>query len=306
MREGFEYRLALEELGRHYPQILVLDAGLATSMQTDRFREAFPKRYFNLGIAEQNAVGVASGLARRGYVPFVHSFSNFLARRALDQIAVSVAWPRCDVKLIAGTCGVFDGRFGFSHTAMSDLATMAVLPNMLVAEPGDLVQMRGLLRCLAERPGPAYLRIRRHGAPLKLRDEGDPLATVLLASDAEPVITLVACGAMLEEVQRAAKRLQARGIRHEFLHVQALQPLDHGPILDSARRTGRVVVVENHVAAGGFGDAISRALAHHGLPVTRMAIEEAALPAGDPPFLLTHCRLDSISLTDRIMALLGR
>lgn len=304
MTAGPCYRDFLEDLGRSRPDVLVIDAGLATSMQTDGFRDAFPARYFNLGIAEQNAVGVASGLARRGYVPLVHSFANFLARRAHDQIAVSVAWPGCPVKLIAGSCGLFDGRLGFSHLGIDDLGAMAALPEIWVAEPGDLRQTRALLERMVAHPGPAYLRIRRHGAPARLRDDdGDPLAAAVLARAPAPALTLVACGAMLEDVLGAAVRLRAAGVAHDLIHVQALRPLDAAPILDSARRSGLVAVVENHCIAGGFGDAISRCIAPHGIPVVRMAIEESILPPGDPAFLLARCGLDAVSLAARIMAL---
>jgi transketolase len=301
-----EYRVLLEEVGQLYPKTLVVDAGLGTSMQTDSFREAFPGRYFNLGIAEQNAVGVASGLARRGFVPLVHSFSNFLARRAHDQIAVSVAWPGCNVKLIAGSCGLFDGRFGFSHTATDDLGAMAALPNMLVVEPGDFAQMRQIMALVVERHGPAYVRIRRRGAPAKLRATGDPLATAIIARNAAPLVTVVACGSMLEEVLHASELLRGRAVQHDLLHIQALRPLDSAPILESALRSRLVVVVENHVPSGGFGDAISHALGAHEIAVVRFAIEGLPLPPGDPAFLLARCGLDRASLAERITSLLGR
>src|SRR5258708_6800780 len=137
MPEPATYGEFLRDAGSAHPDIVVLDAGLATSMQTSLFEESFPERYLNLGIAEQNAVGVAAGLARRGLVPLLHTFSNFMARRAHDQVALSVAWPACNVKLIGGSCGVFDGRNGPSHMAVDDLAVMASLPGMTVVEPGD-------------------------------------------------------------------------------------------------------------------------------------------------------------------------
>lgn len=294
------YGDSLHRVGLAHPDVVVLDAGLGSSMQTAKFAAAFPSRYFNLGIAEQNAVSVASGIARRGLVPLMHTFSNFLARRAHDQVAVSVAWPGCNVKMVGGSCGVFDGRNGPSHLAIDDLAVMTALPDVFVAEPGDERQADELLELAVDRDGPAYIRVRRHGAPADLLP-GVPFApTAVVYEQAEATCTLVASGSMLGEAMVATLMLADEGVPVDLLHVAVLHPLDAGPIIKSASRTGRVAVAENHVATGGFGDAVAQALG--ALPVfhARLALPRGPLPAGDPQWLLAHCGLDARSLAARV------
>jgi transketolase len=295
----------LFELGADRSKLVVIDAGLGTSMQTARFARAFPDRYFNLGIAEQNAVGVASGLARRGFVPLVHSFSNFLARRAHDQVALSVAWPACGVKLIGGSCGVFDGRNGPSHFAFDDLAVMSALPGVFVAEAADWRQLRDVLATAVDFPGPAYLRVRRNGAPADLVPEAEPcIGTITVRQQPRALVTIVAGGSILAEVILASHLLVDVGLPVDVVHVSVLRPLDAAPIIASARRTGSVVVVENHCATGGFGDAVGRVLGPLGVRHQQFALPDAFLPAGDPEWLLGLCGLDGPTLAHRIQAVI--
>jgi transketolase len=305
MNNAATYGEFLRDAGASHPEIVVLDAGLATSMQTSLFEESFPDRYFNLGIAEQNAVGVASGLARRGLVPLLHTFSNFIARRAHDQVALSVAWPRCNVKLIGGSCGVFDGRNGASHMAVDDLAVMSSLPGMTVVEPGDQRQTEELLDKIISTNGPAYLRLRRNGVPADLLPQSVIGHGVISAIQMENArCTLVACGSMLGETQLAAKILIDRGFPIDLLHVSILQPLDAEPILDSARRTGVIVTVENHIGCGGFGDAIARAAGAFGFRHLRLNLPEEFMPAGDSGWQLRYSELDGNNVVSRVMAFL--
>jgi transketolase len=298
--DAFAYEELLRDAGELRPRTLVLDAGLATSMRTHLFRSAFPHRYFNLGIAEQNAVGVASGLARRGFVPMLHTFANFVTRRAHDQVALSVAWPRCNVKLIAGSCGVFDGRNGPSHMAIDDLAAMSALPGMMVVEPGDAQQTRALLSAVLDYEGPAYFRLRRNDVPRLIAPEDAACGTLVLHATDAPRCTLVACGTMLEETLAAHRMLGARGIAADLLHVSVLQPLDAAAIATSARRSRRVVTVENHVTTGGFGDAISRAIGPEGIPHLRLGLPSEFIPAGAPAWQLAYCGLDASAVATRV------
>ena len=296
----------LHAVGAEHPELVVIDAGLATSMQTGRFAEAFPDRYFNLGIAEQNAIGVASGLARRGFVPLVHTFANFIARRAHDQVALSVAWPRCNVKLIGGSCGLFDGRNGPSHFGFDDLAVMSGLPEIFVAEAADRRQFWQLLRTVVATPGPAYLRLRRHGAAADLLPGIEPCTgTVAVRRPPGALATVVVGGSLLAEVLLAANILADAGVAVDVIAVSVLRPLDAAPILASAGRTGSVFVVENHGPSGGFGDAVGRAVGPLGVRCVRYGLPDAFLPAGDPDWLLGWCALDGRSLAYRIQTALS-
>lgn len=297
------YAAFLEEVGALEPATVVVDAGLATSMQTSRFAAAFPERYVNLGIAEQNAVGVASGLARRGFVPLVHSFGNFLARRAHDQVAVSVGWPGVNVKLVAGSVGLYDGRLGASHLATDDLATMTALPRVLVAEPATLGQTRALLLRAVRHDGPVYLRIRRHGWPARDRVELTDAGTVVVHEAHGARCTLIAGGSMLGETLDAAALLARDGIPADVIHVAVVQPLDAQPIIAAVERTGKVLVVENHGPVGGFGDAVARVLGPLGVRLIRLAIPVGQVPAGGPAFLLEHCGLDAVGIARSARAL---
>jgi transketolase len=293
MSDELAYDVLLRQAGAAHPRLVVLDAGLATSMRTHRFKAAYPKRYFNLGIAEQNAVSVASGLARRGFVPALHTFSNFITRRAHDQVALSVAWPRCNVKLIAGSCGVYDGRNGPSHMAVDDLATMSALPGMLVVEPGDAEQTRALLSFMLDHQGPAYFRLRRNDVPRLIEKSLAGRGTLLLRSVDKPRCTLVSCGTMLEETIGAHRILAALGVPADLVHVAVLQPLDAAPIIGSAHRSQCVVTVENHVTVGGFGDAVSRWIGPIGCRHLRVGLPLEFLPAGRPAWQLAYCGLDA-------------
>ncbi len=295
------YGRTLADLGAINTSIIVVDAGLATSMQTSLFQERFPDRYVNLGIAEANAVGYASGLARRGFNPIVHSFSNFLARRAHDQIAVSVALPRLKVTLVGGSCGVFDGRNGPSHFAGDDLATFTALPNFRIYEPADGIDLALALTEAVGGEGPAYIRLRRHLMPAAIgARDGRGAVRLVTSACGEPKATVVVIGNLLGEALTAVRILTDQGVGVDLFHVTRIKPLEITPILQSASRSGRAMVIENHVLAGGGAQAVITELAQHGISATTLGLPDAFLPAADPQFLLANTRLDARSLAARI------
>jgi transketolase len=306
MSVGEVYAPLLTALGGRDERVVVVDAGLGSSMQTGQFRAAFPRRYINLGIAEANAVGFSSGLARRGLRPFVHSFSNFLARRAHDQIAISVVVPGLPVTFVAGSCGVFDGRNGPSHFAGDDLAGMCALPGMTLFEPADAADLATVLEWAHASVGPVYLRLRRNGMPQAIGNPRQSRGAVRLIQlgPASPVVTVVAIGAILDEAVTSCRILVDHGIVPELFHVLRIKPLDGSTILASARNTGRIVVIENHVAHGGCAGDIAALAAGEGIRFDALTLPDNILPAGDPRWLLTHCGLDATSIAERISTLL--
>jgi transketolase len=297
------YARVLCDIGAADPAVFVIDAGLATSMQTGLFRAAFPERYVNLGIAEANAVGYASGLARRGIKPIVHSFGNFLARRAHDQIAISIALPRLPVLLVGGSCGVFDGRNGPSHFAGDDLATFTALPDFRVYEPADAADLKDAMREAVNGDGPAYVRLRRNGMPSAIGDRGSRGATRRVHVAGKPsVVTVVAVGNLLDEALTAVRILADEDIQADLFHVMRIKPIEIEPIFASAKASGRAIVIENHCGIGGGAQAIAGALASHGIKISSFTLPDRFLPAGDPRWLLTHTGLDASSLAERISA----
>lgn len=297
------YARALVDVGAADPAVFVVDAGLATSMQTELFGERFPNRYVNLGIAEANAVGYASGLARRGFKPVVHSFANFLARRAHDQIAVSVAIARLPVTFVGGSCGLFDGRNGPSHFAGDDLATFTALPGFRVYEPADGIDLSLALSEAVDGDGPAYLRLRRYGMPAAIGG-AEARGPVRHVYDGGPAAlgTAVVIGNLLDEAITAIRILDDERVPLDLIHVVRIKPLEFAPILASANRTGRAIVIENHVAAGGGAQAVMAAMASAGIRTTLLTLPQRFLPAGDPRWLLGETGFDANSLAERIAA----
>jgi transketolase len=300
------YARALRDLGNQHANAIVVDAGLATSMQTSLFQAAFPERYVNLGIAEANAVGYASGLARRGFRPIVHSFANFLARRAHDQIAVSIALPRLRVLLVGGSCGIFDGRNGPSHFASDDLATFTALPGFTVYEPADGDDLQEAMREAMAEDGPSYVRLRRNGMRPGNGERRGGEGTHLVHAGGDPTaVTVVVIGNLLEEALTAVRILADEGIQADLFHVVRVKPLAIEAVLASARRSRRTVIVENHSMVGGGAQAVTTALAGHGINVACFTLPDDFLPAGDPQWLLAVTGLDATSLADRIAASLA-
>jgi len=248
-------------LGAEEPRVVVVDADLYHSTRTDRFAELFPDRFFEIGIAEQDMVSTAVGLALGGMIPFANSFAVFLAGRAFDQTRQQIALPAANVKLAGSSAGITQGPDGATHQAVLDVALMRSLPNMCVVVPSDTEEARLATRAAAQREGPVYLRLSRYETPI-WREAGAPfeIGRVELRRSGED-ITIVACGVILGRVLEAAKTLEREGISAEVLNVHTIKPLDADTVLSSCQRTGAVVTVEEHSTIGGLGSAIAEVLA---------------------------------------------
>lgn len=258
MREVFGETLAA--IADEDPRVYVLDGDVGSSTRADIFEKAHPDRYLQMGIAEQNMVGTAAGLATMGLVPFVTTFVAFALIRPLDQVRVLVAQPRLNVKLTPGYAGLFTGRTGMSHIIVDDLTIVRAMPNMVAVAPADDVEAAQALRWAAAYEGPCYVRLVRD-ATQRLFDDSYRFEFgrgVVIREGRD--VTLVATGAQTPRVVDAAELLAGRGIEAHVLHVPTIKPIDEAAIVAAAERTGVVISVEEHTIYGGLGGAVAEVL----------------------------------------------
>lgn len=292
---GLEYGLptrnafgeALRDLGRENEKIVVVDGDVNNSTRTKFFAAEFPDRFFNVGIAESNLVGVASGLAAAGKEALAASFAVFLLANAYDQIRMSVAFPQANVKLVGSHSGISIGEDGPSQMAIEDIALATSLPNFVVLVPADEPSMRAATRAMFAHQGPVYLRTGRPKAPVvypdgvdfrigranRLREGGD--------------VTLIACGLMVAAALEAAQTLSDGGIEARVLDMHTLKPLDEEAIEAAARETGAIVTAEEHLLQGGLGAGVARVVAERRpVPMGFVGVENTYAESGEPQALL--------------------
>jgi len=271
----------LVELGKEYPQLLVLDADLHTSSKSGYFRAAFPDRFLQVGIAEQNLFGIAAGLALEGFIPIPSTFAAFAARRALDQIAISICYPGLNVKIPGSYVGLPTSRAGASHNCIEDIAIMRSLPNLKVADPGDNADIRAIMRASLKVDGPVYFRVTRSFFP----DLFSPKHTFewgkgeILRSGKD--VSLFGTGMMTGLCMKAANLLEKVGIDAEVVHLASIKPIDTELIFASASRTGCAVTAENATIIGGFGSAVAEVLAESvPIPMARIGVRDRFVNSG--------------------------
>jgi transketolase len=254
---------ALVELGAIDERVLVLDADLSSSTKANMFLAAYPERFFQIGIAEQNMIGIAAGLAAMGFTPFANTFACFASKRALDQIRICVAQPQLGVKIIGGYSGLLAGMTGKTHQSVQDIAILRAMPNMTVVAPGDAVEAAKLVFAAARYPGPVYLRLTRDPAPVVFDEAYDfQIGKAVLVREGIDV-TLMTTGLMLGRALQAADELAAEGISAHILHVPTLKPLDVEAIVAAAEKTHLVVTAEEHNILGGLGGAVAEVLGEY-------------------------------------------
>jgi len=281
------YGEALAELGTENPDIVVLDADLSKSTKTEIFARRFPERFFNMGIAEQNMLGTAAGLAAAGKIVFCSSFAIFAAGRAFEQVRNSIAYPALNVKIGASHGGITVGEDGASHQSIEDIALMRALPNMTVLVPADAVATRILVRAAAALEGPVYLRLGRMAVPV-LYDGGASLVPGKAHVWREGRdLTLVATGLMVAVALEAADLLEREGYRVGVMDVHTIKPLDVEALVRAARATGAVVTLEEHTVIGGLGSAVAEALSeYHPVPIKRIGLPDTFGESGKPQELM--------------------
>jgi len=291
------YGEALRELGGRYRDIVVLDADLSKSTKTNVFAKAYPDRFFNVGIAEQNLVGTAAGLAASGKIPFVSTFAMFAAGRAFEQVRNSVCYPRLNVKICATHAGLTVGEDGASHQAIEDIALMRCLPGMTVIVPADATETHQAVAWAAEYKGPVYIRLGR-AAVRAVFGESFRFAlgrAALLAEGAD--LTIIACGVMVAAARRAADELTQPGITARVLNMSSIKPLDSAAVIKAARDTGAIVTCEEHSVIGGLGSAVAEVLGENApVPLERVGVLDTFGESGTPDALLAKYNLTAADI----------
>lgn len=268
-------------------RIVLLEADLSKAAGTGRFKEAYPDRLINVGIAEANMVGVAAGMSAMGKIPFTHTFTAFATRRCCDQVTLSVAYAGLNVKLMGSDPGVTAELNGGTHMSMEDVAIMRNIPGMTIYEPVDSAQLRKIFPQIVAAPGAVYIRLLRRNA-VKIFDDSQEFTLgkgTMIKEGGD--VTIFCSGIMTAESIRAAEMLKAAGIDAEVINIHTIKPLDVQMVLESAQKTGAVVTAENHSVIGGLGSAVSEVLSeNYPVPVRRVGINDHFGEVGLTDFLM--------------------
>jgi transketolase len=316
---------ALAELGRVNKDVVALDADLASSTKLTYFAEEFPDRFIQCGVAEQNMIGVAAGLAASGKIPFAASFAVFVTKRPADQVSISVAYPRLNVKIVGAYTGLFNGRTGASHMAVEDISIMRAIPNMVIVDPADAEEMEQAVHAIADYHGPVYLRETRDEWPdisgSDYKFEVGKAATLRDGSQA----AIIACGVMVSVALDAHNMLIEEGIKARVINMSTIKPIDSEAIVAAAKDTGAIVTAENHNIYGGLGSAVAEVLAenhniygglgsavaevlaeNHPVPMQRIGIKDTLNEAGTNEELLVKYNMSAQDIAGAVKEVIPR
>lgn len=298
------YGKTLVELGAEYPNLVVMDADLSESTKTALFGEAYPDRFFDCGIAEANMMGIAAGLASLGKVVFVSSFAMFAAGRAFEQVRNSIGYPHLNVKVAASHAGITVGEDGASHQCIEDIALMRAIPGMVVMCPADDVEAKAAVRAAAAYDGPVYIRLGRATCNV-INDHPDykfEIGKGTVVKEGTDV-TIVATGICVDSAIDAAEMLAKDGISAEVINICTIKPLDEELIIASAKKTGKVVTVEEHSVIGGLGSAVCDALSEkYPVPVKKVGIQDVFGESGPAAELVKKYGLDAEGVYESVKA----
>lgn len=299
------YGNALAEFGDKY-DFVVLDADLAAATKTGIFKKKFPERFFDCGIAEGNMMSVAAGLAAAGKTVFASSFAMFASGRAFEQVRNSIGYPHLNVKIGATHAGITVGEDGATHQCNEDFATMRSIPDMVIINPADAVEARAAVEAAINYNGPVYMRFGRYAVPV-LFDKDTyrfEIGKGIKLLDGEDV-TLIATGIMVDMALKAAEELKKDGIRAEVINIHTIKPIDKDIIIESAKKTGAVVVAEEHNIYGGLGSAVAEVLCEgHPTPMLRVGIEDKYGRSGTVPALLEEYGLTAENIVSKARSVL--
>lgn len=300
------YGKALVKIGQANPDVVVLDADLSKSTKTNEFAKAFPERFFQMGIAEQDLMGTAAGLAAAGKIPFASTFAIFATGRAFEQVRNSIAYPKLNVKIAATHAGVSVGEDGGSHQAIEDIALMRSVPNMTVIVPADAVETEKAVLAAAAHDGPVYIRMGRLDVPV-LFDESYQfeIGKAALLREGRDV-TIIACGLLVAAALEAAEKLAAKGINARVLNMASIKPLDVVAIERAARETGAIVTAEEHTVFGGLGGAVAEVVVQrYPVPVKMVGVQDRFGQSGLPEQLLVEYGLTADNIVQAAVAARG-
>jgi len=305
IREAFGKALA--QLGEINKDVVALDADLGSSTKLTYFAEKFPERFFQCGVAEQNMIGVAAGLAASGKIPFAASFAVFVTKRPADQVSVSVAYPGLNVKIVGAYTGLFNGRTGASHMAIEDISIMRAIPGIVIIDPADAEEMRCAVNAIADHYGPIYLRETRDEWPEIFTKGCDfkigKASQVRNGSDA----SIISSGVMTSVSLEASEILAKEGIDTRVINMSTIKPIDSEAVIKAAKETGTVVTAENHNIYGGLGSAVAEVLGeNHPVPFKRIGIRDVLNEAGTNDELLVKYGMSASHIAEAVRDVIKR
>ncbi len=300
------YGNALAEFGTN-PDILVFDADLAASTKTITFKKSYPDRFFDCGIAEGNMMAVAAGAAAAGKIPFASTFAMFAAGRAYEQIRNSIGYSHLNVKIGATHAGVSVGEDGATHQCNEDMALMRTIPGMIIINPADAVEARAAVKAAIEYNGPVYLRFGRLAVPVVFDQDTYEFEIgkgVCLKDGSD--VTIVATGICVNEAMIAAKTLEDKGVSVRVVNIHTIKPIDRDIVIESARKTGKIVTVEEHSIIGALGSAVSEVLAEEGIgaKVLRLGVQDVYGKSGKAGELIKEFGLDAETIALKVREIL--
>jgi len=301
------YGKTLVELGKENPDIVVLDADLSRSTMTQYFAREFPHRFFECGIAEQNMVSIAAGLAASGKIPFASTFAVFVPGRSFDQVRMSIAQPKLNVKLVTTHGGITVGEDGISHQAIEDLSLACSLPGFTVIVPADAIETAQVIKTVANTEGPFYVRLARPKVPVvyagDYRFNLGKAVTMRQGKD----VAIIAIGLMVAAALEAAKELEKQGIDCTVLNMSTLKPIDEKAIVEAASQTGAIVTAEEHLEHGGLGSIVAQVVAkNHPVPIEFIAIKDTYAKSGKPAELLERYGLTARDIVQAVQRVIKR
>ncbi len=297
------YGKALAEFGAEYDNLVVLDADLAAATKTGVFKKAFPDRFFDCGIAENNMIGVAVGLSLTGKIPFASSFAMFAAGRSFEQVRNSVGYPRCNVKIGATHAGITVGEDGATHQCCEDIALMRTIPGMVVINPADATEARLAVKAAIDYNGPVYLRFGRMAVPvINGEDYKFELGRGVKLADGDDV-AIIATGIEVEQALLARELLKNEGISASVVNIHTIKPLDSDLIVAEAAKCGAIVTCEEHTVIGGLGAAVCECLSEkRPTPVLRVGVNDTFGRSGPAKELVSYFGLDAASIAEKAKA----